>query len=147
MKTCTKCGETKNEADYFVKDSKTGRLHAQCKSCYKEHRKTYQKDHYVRYHQEYLKRAKLRRETLRLEFRANMLDYLDGKVCEECGETDIRTFEFAHIDATAKAFGISQAVRLGRSWSEVLSEICKCRILCANCHKKETAEQFGWYKQ
>lgn len=147
MKVCTKCNQTKEESDFFVKDSATGRLHVQCKSCYKEHRKIYQQEHYARYHQEYLERAKLQRNNLRAAFRAHMLEYLYGKVCEECGEADIRTFEFAHIDATTKAFGISRAVRLGRSWQEVLSEIAKCRILCANCHKKETAEQFGWYKQ
>jgi 5-methylcytosine-specific restriction endonuclease McrA len=75
-----------------------------------------------------------------------MLKYLDGKSCELCGEVDIRTFEFDHVTPAEKNFSISQAVSLGHSWDDVDEEINKCRILCANCHKKQTAEQFGWYK-
>lgn len=146
MKTCTKCGLAKNESEYFVKDSKIGRLHAQCKLCYREHRQTYYAEHYAKYHDAYLKRAKLRRDHLRSIFRNNMLTYLSGKVCVECGEDDIRVLELDHVDPKDKEFNISQAVRLGRSWDEVLVEISKCRVMCANCHKRRTAQQFNWYR-
>lgn len=146
MRWCTKCKLEKHETDFFMKDKSTGRLHSQCKACYKAHRKQYQHEHYEKYRSDYLSRANSRREKLRIDFRRNMLVYLKGKTCADCKETDIRTFEFAHIDASTKTFNISQAVRLGKSWDEVVLEIKKCRILCANCHKKETAEQFGWYK-
>jgi 5-methylcytosine-specific restriction endonuclease McrA len=146
MKTCSKCGVAKESSEFFVKDSKTGRLHAQCKTCYSAHRKTYYKQHYEKYHAAYLERAKVRRSTLRDEFRQNMLRYLSDKYCAECGESDIRVLEFAHMHPDEKLFSISQAVRLGYSWDDILLEMKKCRILCANCHKKETAEQFGWYK-
>ncbi len=146
MKACSKCGNIKSESDFFVKNSTTGRLHAQCKSCYKEHRKSYHAQHYKKYHEQYLHRAKQRRNVLRSEFRSNMLLYLKGKKCVICGESDIRTFEFDHIDPSKKEFSISQAVRLGYAWPSVKNEIAKCRILCANCHKKHTAEQRGWYK-
>lgn len=75
-----------------------------------------------------------------------MLDYMDGKKCVHCGESDIRTFEFDHIDPSKKSFGISKAVAEGLKWESILREISKCRILCANCHKKRTAEAQGWYK-
>ena len=75
-----------------------------------------------------------------------MLKYLNGKGCAVCNETDIRTFEFDHINPITKKFNISQAVKLGYRWSDVEEEISKCRILCANCHKKHAAEQRGWYK-
>lgn len=147
MKVCSKCDIAKDESEYFVKDGVAGRLHAQCKLCYKEHRKTYHAEHYRKYHEQYLKRAKKRRDVLRLEFRDNMLKYLSGKHCKICSEADIRTFEFDHIEPSSKKFNISQAVRLGYNWRDVEKEILKCRILCANCHKKHTAEQHGWYKQ
>jgi len=146
MKTCSKCGETKPLTDFFVKDKKTGRLHAQCKACYKLHRQSFYKDHYAKYKPLYLARAKVRREKLRLEFHTNMLAYLSNKCCVDCGENDIRVLELDHIDPSSKRFNISQAVRLGFSWNDVLAEIKKCRILCANCHKKRTAQQFDWYK-
>jgi 5-methylcytosine-specific restriction endonuclease McrA len=146
IKKCTKCRTEKPLSEYFVRDKKTGRLHAQCKACYQAHRQTYYSAHYQKYRDSYLERAQRRREKLRLEFRTKMLKYLSGKSCSVCGESDIRVLELDHIDPSQKRFTISQAVRLGYKWSEVLAEIQKCQILCANCHKKRTAEQYGWYK-
>ena len=147
MKVCTKCSVEKPDDNFFVKDSRTGRRHAQCKACYKMHRQTYQAQHYAKYASLYRARAKRRRAMLRDEFRTNMLLYLAGKSCLLCNESDIRTFELDHINPQTKSFSISQAVRLGYPVPKVLLELEKCRVLCANCHKKITAEQAGWYKQ
>lgn len=146
MKVCSKCSVAKPETEYFVKDKKSGRLHAQCKECYKEHRKSYYAEHYEKYKVLYRQRAKERREAQRQEFRDNIVRYLNKKSCTICGEYDIRTLEFDHIDPTNKLFSISQAVRQGYSWKDIEMEIKKCRVLCANCHKKHTASQQGWYK-
>lgn len=146
MKLCTKCHQEKPDNEYFVKDKKSGRLHAQCKQCYKIHRATYYKAHYQKYHEQYLKRATKQREAKRAEYRTNMLNYLKNQKCKVCGENDIRVLEFDHIDETTKLFSISQGISKGYSWELILQEINKCQILCANCHKKRTAEQFGWYK-
>lgn len=123
MKKCSKCGQDKPFADYYVKDAKSGRLHAHCKLCYAQHRKTYYKKHYEKYHEAYLQRARKRRIQLRTIFRQNMLEYLTGKSCVICEESDIRTLEFAHLNPSEKTFSISQAVRLGYSWQDILLEI------------------------
>lgn len=146
MKTCSKCFQKKLESDYFYKDKIANKLHAQCKSCYKEHRKTYQAAHYAAYKEKYLLRARTRRDIARNEYRKKMLEYLKDKQCTMCNEADIRTFEFDHVDPSKKKFNISQGVRLGYKWSEILEELSACRILCANCHKKHTAYQAAWYK-
>jgi hypothetical protein len=75
-----------------------------------------------------------------------MLNYLKDKSCIICGESDMRTFEFDHLDPSTKLFGIAKGITDGRKWDIILSEIDKCRILCANCHKKHTASQRNWYK-
>ena len=146
MRICTKCRVEKPESEYFMKDKTTGRLHAQCKTCYQVHRQTYYAQHYKNYREQYLKRARTRREQLRNEFRERLIAYLTDKACELCGENDLRVLEFDHLDPTLKQFEISQATRLGYAWEATLTEIKKCRILCANCHKKHTAKQFNWYK-
>lgn len=146
MRECTKCHKSKRLTDFYLKDKSSGRHHTQCKTCYKEHRKLTYKEHYRKYQVEYLKRGKIRRAKLREEFRTNMLAFLAEKSCVKCGENDIRVLEFDHIHDSQKDFSISQAVRIGKTWSQVSDEIKKCQILCANCHKIKTAEQFGWYK-
>ncbi len=75
-----------------------------------------------------------------------MLEYLEDKACAICGESDLVVLEMDHIDPSSKFFSISQAVKLGHSWAIILEELAKCRVLCANCHKRHTAKQFGWYK-
>lgn len=146
MKTCSKCGLSKAESEFFVKDKLRGRLHAQCKTCYQLHRQTYYKTHYTKYRESYLQRARARREKVRNTFHQNLLDYLANKACAECGENDIRVLEFDHLDPREKVFSVSQATKFGYSWEQTLAEIQKCRILCANCHKRRTASQFNWYK-
>jgi 5-methylcytosine-specific restriction endonuclease McrA len=143
MKQCTKCYVQKQEDDFFVKDKKTGLLHAQCKQCYKQRRILTYKIHYKKYREQYLKRARIRRHEKRSEYREGMLKYLNGKQCVVCNESDPRVLEFDHIDPGDKSFNISQGVKLGYTWDEILLEIQKCQLLCANCHKKKTSEQFG----
>jgi hypothetical protein len=41
---------------------------------------------------------------------------------------------------------VSALVGAAFSWSTVLTEIAKCDVVCANCHRKRTARQFGWHK-
>jgi len=146
MKQCTKCNEAKPLSDFFVKDKKTGRLHSQCKACYKLHRQSYYVQHYLKYGDAYRERATLRRAAIRKELQINMLRYLKDKSCVICGEHDIRTLEFDHLDPATKSFGIAKGITDGRNWDVILTEIKKCRILCANCHKKHTASQRNWYK-
>jgi hypothetical protein len=147
MKTCSKCLESKAFTEFFIKYTKTGRLHAQCKSCHKKYRQTYYKAHYARYRENYLKRAKHRRQTIKSALRKKMLEYLSNKYCEICGFDDIRTLDFDHIDPSVKNFSISRGMSDCLSWDDILKEIKKCRILCANCHKIRTAEQFNWYRK
>lgn len=61
------------------------------------------------------------------------INLLGGK-CEECGETNIFSLEFHHIDSTKKETTI-WAIQDYR-WSIIEKEIKKCKLLCGNCHHK-----------
>ena len=59
-----------------------------------------------------------------------------------------QSFDFAHKDATQKRFTISyvstgsgkfQGWSFERAKKEILTEVAKCRLLCHECHKNETA--------
>ena len=57
--------------------------------------------------------------------------------CKYCGESESVCLDFHHRDPTAKLFQIAIGLRCyGRK--AMLSEIAKCDIVCANCHRKIT---------
>jgi predicted HNH restriction endonuclease len=47
----------------------------------------------------------------------------------------MQVLEFHHLKSNAKDFGIS-AKGYCRSWNKVRSELDKCVLLCANCHRE-----------
>jgi hypothetical protein len=81
---------------------------------------------------EYLIKAVQRR---REKVRQMAVEY-KGSSCEICNYNRcINALEFHHLDPTKKDFGIS-AKGYARSWEKVKSEIKKCVLLCANCHRE-----------
>lgn len=67
-----------------------------------------------------------------------ILDYKLKSKCARCGEEHPACLDFHHRDPKTKLFGISHAVsHHGYGWDRILSEIEKCDLLCANCHRIE----------
>ena len=63
-------------------------------------------------------------------------EYKESLGCEVCGETHPACLEFHHINPQEKGFSVGRlndylSVRI------IQKEIAKCRLLCANCHRKE----------
>lgn len=56
--------------------------------------------------------------------------------CLSCGETHPACLEFHHINPQEKKFTIGRQERRV-SLKSLQEEIAKCRVLCANCHRKE----------
>ena len=71
--------------------------------------------------------------------------YLKNHPCVDCKESDIIVLEFDHI-GDQKIDAISVAIRNCWAISKLQAEIDKCEVRCANCHRRKTAKQFGWYK-
>jgi hypothetical protein len=76
--------------------------------------------------------------------RQNLLDFLkNSNGCVDCQELDPIVLEFDHV--SNKRAQIADI--LGSwNWKTIEFEISKCEIRCANCHRRKTAKQFGWYK-
>jgi hypothetical protein len=66
--------------------------------------------------------------------------------CQLCGETNPCCLQADHIDRFTKKYSISIMVGKNLSPKLIAEELEKCRCLCANCHAKQTALQFNWYK-
>lgn len=71
----------------------------------------------------------------RKKVRDMAVSYKGGK-CQLCGYDKCReSLEFHHILKNKKNFGISEK-GYTRSWDSIKSELDKCVLLCANCHRE-----------
>lgn len=77
---------------------------------------------------------------------AVILETLSKSPCVDCGETDPVVLDFDHIRGK-KSANVCEMVRRGHSVDSIRSEIDKCEVRCANCHRRATAARAGnWYK-
>ena len=134
-KTCTKCKETKKLSKFHrLSKSKDGRQ-PWCKVCATKSRGEY----YKRNSNKEKKYDKDRSKALK----AKVLNYLRSHPCSSCKEEDPIVLEFHHLKEKDKC--ISNMVCRGFSWQRILTEISKCTVLCANCHRRITAIEQNWY--
>lgn len=66
--------------------------------------------------------------------------------CVDCGyAAHPRALDWDHIpaDGVLKASSVASLIANGRPWVEVLGEIAKCDVRCANCHRIATAERLA----
>lgn len=62
--------------------------------------------------------------------------------CTDCGYNEHpAALDFDHRPGVAKTMNISDMVGLGKTWLEIMTEIDKCDIVCANCHRIRTVER------
>lgn len=129
--------------EFFIRDSKKGSRQSHCKECNKL--SGYNKKAYLKAPEKAKAQSKARNQKLLEENRKHLLVYFSDHKCVQCGEGDMRCLEFDHLDESTKSFGIAE--KLDKyNWNKLSAELEKCQVLCANCHKKRTAEQFGWWK-
>jgi len=81
---------------------------------------------------EYLKACVAKR---RKKIKEMAIAYKGGKCCI-CGYDKCNSaFDFHHLDEKNKKFGLSMK-GLTRSWEKTKSELDKCVLVCANCHRE-----------
>jgi hypothetical protein len=105
----------------------------------------YSHEQYLKYKDKVNVRARKRLKEVRLDNHEKMGVYLNAHPCVVCGEKDIVVLEFNHKNPSEKYRNIAQLTSSCR-WEKILPEIEKCEVVCANCHKRITAKQRGWWK-
>ena len=71
----------------------------------------------------------------RRELKRRAVEYKGG-ACICCGyHQHVGVLDFHHIDPTTKEFGIS-GKGMTRSWEKIKTELDKCILVCANCHRE-----------
>jgi hypothetical protein len=138
-KICTRC-KTEKDLHLFSarKRSKDGRA-AWCRDCFKE---SWQRRYYEN-HGHYRNSHNTSRNRIREQNARQVFEYLASHPCINCGESDPIVLEFDHRDKVDKIENISNLI-LNSSWQKIENEIEKCDVLCANCHRRKSAAQFGY---
>lgn len=101
-------------------------------SLQKEQKKAYAKQHYAANRERYNSYTRAYRAKIRDKLQA----LKESIGCQLCPETDPVCLDFNHLGE--KKDNISDMARAGYSWQEIVDEIAKCQLLCANCHRKYT---------
>lgn len=140
MRTCGRCKRGKPVEDFAWRRKARGQRDNYCRPC----RAAYKQEHYAANRQRYIDSAR-RRNQRKIERRvAYLVSFLREHPCVDCGETDPVVLEFDHL--RDKEFGIGQGIR-DRAWQSVLSEMDKCDVVCANCHRRRTARRGGFLRE
>jgi len=56
--------------------------------------------------------------------------------CVTCGEQDPICLDFHHRNPSEKIDSISKMANTKVAWSIIETELAKCSVICANCHRK-----------
>jgi hypothetical protein len=105
-----------------------------------EQKKAYQREYHARKKREdpqwnqrpAVKRSYEKQRAKHIETKARLKQVQVDRGCLRCGLTDGRCLQWHHRDPTQKRFNIGEAKNM--KWENLMLEVEKCDVLCANCH-------------
>lgn len=136
MKRCAKClKELPLEA--FNPDQRTiKKVQSYCKACNQANSSGWKKRNKERTREMNLKALnKLVDENIMF-----VIQHKKKNGCIDCGEKDPVVLECDHIPGRGKTGDICRLVRQA-NLDRVKSELARCEVRCANCHRRRTAER------
>lgn len=136
IQACYRCGELKPAEEFAWRRKAHSQRDSFCRPC----RAAYKQEHYAANRQRYIDKAGARKRELALQRTRFLIEFFKVNPCVDCGERDPVILEFDHL--RDKSFAIGTALS-GRNWDSILREIAKCEVVCANCHRRRTAQRRG----
>lgn len=138
MPICFRCKQPRKVDGFNWRNKRLGTRQRRCKSC----QSAETMNHYQRNKQSYIDRARAAKELKKQK----IVKYLSLHPCVKCGCSEIVLLDFHHLDPKKKSSDICALIRRSAPWPIIESEIQKCEVWCVVCHRRHTAEQFGYYK-
>lgn len=137
-KRCTTCHLMRALGDFNKRASAPDGLQARCRSCSREW--------YLQNMVEHKANVVARNRRVRADHRERLVEHLLSHPCVDCGEADLRVLDFDHEDPSQKTREVGRLAAAAMSWQRVAEEISRCSVRCANCHRRRTAEMFGFWR-
>jgi hypothetical protein len=140
-KTCATCGKSRDETEFAYRYKALGQRWGTCKECQRDQRKGW----YERNKASHIAKVNTNRKKLIQKAQQYVWDFLLLHACAECGETDPVVLEFDHVRGM-KRMAVGDMARLGYGIETIKEEIGKCEVRCANCHRRKTHSERGWFR-
>lgn len=128
-----------DEVHFALKNRQMHYYRADCKTCYNKKKRKPTDTEEARI--ERRNRQRLSRERNRALVAAHVATH----PCVDCGESDPVVLDFDHVRGE-KRRNVSRMVASHFSEKNILAEIEKCEVVCANCHRRRTAKRGSWHK-
>lgn len=133
MKKCKKCNENKDESEFHKHTASKDGLQATCKKCRNITAANY-RDGKREESAQYAKQYRGERKSI--------LDSLKNSPCMDCKNTfPPYVMDFDHRDPKSKFGNVSRMLATGCSLEQVMAEVSKCDLVCANCHRIRTHDR------
>ncbi len=139
-KACNICHIEKPIEEFPWKNIIRRKRQAVCKTCTAKR----SADWYENNKERHLENVHERKRKMRDEAREYVWNYLKTHPCVLCGESDPIVLEFHHIGD--KEIAISELAYGGHPIERIVEELSRCQVLCANCHRRLTMKERGWFR-
>ena len=132
LKRCGTCGIEQPASAFH----RRGRIRQSvCRACRRE------------YDAEYHRRTRERRLEQKRRYHADLVEWhrsLKDAPCSDCGgRFHHAAMTWDHREPRSKAFDVSTMIGRTHSTRQILGEIAKCDLVCANCHAVRTFRRRG----
>lgn len=130
MTKCPDCKLEKQDKDFGKNSSRPSGKQNYCKDCMKIR----SINSYRKHKKEYFLRAYDRNK-----FIDNLINTAKDRPCTDCGvKYPPYVMDFDHIESLSKLNKISTMRRRKMAIEKIRTEMGKCELVCANCHRERT---------
>ena len=132
-KYCYKCGRSMPRRNFYKDRSRADGLNNVCKRCSMTQAESWNKENPK-------KRAASRKadKAKRLQIRVTLLHSAKDRPCVDCDQRyPPCVMDFDHVRGK-KLGAVGSMVRRMASEARILTEMAKCEVVCANCHRIRT---------
>lgn len=97
------------------------------------------KEHRALWHQRNKERRLAAIKVRRSKKRQYVHDLKENVACLDCGiEYPPHIYDFDHLPQFEKSFPLSSTGMRDKSLDQIIAEVAKCELVCANCHRHRT---------
>ena len=133
-KICYACNLEKPLTEFSFKNKTTKLYAAECKSCHKLYNQQWYQNNKALVKQRTRKSNKLYKENIYA-----VINKLKSVPCADCKHSfHPIAMDFDHLDSSTKTDCVSHLIRLMKPLDVILTEVKKCEVVCAVCHRIRT---------